>query len=294
MVFTDRSDLYAAVHEDGLNRVVRHIMLQRPSLFNYATPFFAQNPELLCVPIKAAPEVFAAGNPLFTVQSPLPVLGAAQPVGLNYCVQFTDLQLDFHESSTFKLPPELGGKLPPQRLALRLKGCFGLGCLPDDYYTDLIPLEEVLAVAQAGKDQFSLSHVPERQPRDPIVPPVRRLTCFCLELFAVLHFEWGKIGTDDYLKVRLDGLEIVDLQPVEMENIIECYAEAVLRLGILPRLSIKIEKMVLDITALLRQQGLAVGQQISLQPAPVPAAVPNNPAVEDDQLKVFVNLVVTP
>lgn len=293
MVFTDRSDLYAAVHEEGLNRVVRHIMWQRPSLFNYATPFLAQHPDLLCVPIVAAPEVFAAGNPLVTVQPPLPVLAAAQPVGLNYCVQFTDLEIDFHDSDTIKLPPELG-ELPPQRFALRLKGCFGLGCLPDGYYADLIPLEEVFAVAQAGKDIFSRSHVAERQPRDPIIPPVRKLTCFCLELFAVLHFEWGKIGADDYLKVRLDGLEIVDLRPVEMENIIECYAEAVLRLGILPRLSIKIEKMVLDITSVMRQQGIAVGQQISLQPAPVPAAVPNNPAVEDDQLKAFVNLVVTP
>lgn len=293
MVFTDRSDLYAAVHEDGLNRVVRHIMLQRPSLFNYATPFFIQNPDMLCVPIKAAPEVFAAGNPLFAVLNPLPVLAAAQPIGLNYCVQFTNAEIDFHDSDTIKLPPELGA-LPAQRLALRLKGCFGLGCLPEGYYADLILLEETIAAAQGGKRDFSLSHMVERQPRDPIVPPVRRLTCFCLELFAVLHFEWGKIGLDDYLKVRLDGLEIVDLQPVEMENIIECYAEAVLRLGILPRLSIKIEKMVLDITSLLRQRGIAVGQQISLQPAPVPAAVPNNPAVEDDQLKVFVNLVVTP
>jgi len=293
MAFTDRSDLYAAVHEDGLNRVVRHLMRQRPSLFNYATPFLAQHVDLLCVPIVAAPEVFAAGNPLVTVQNPLPVLAAAQPIGLNYCIQFTDAEIDFHDSDTIKLPPELG-TLPPQRLALRLKGCFGLACLPEDYYADLVRLEEAVAVAQGGKRDFSLSHVQERQPRDPIIPPVRKLTCFCLELFAVLHFEWDKIGLDDYLKVRLDGLEIVDLKPVEMENIIECYAEAVLRLGILPRLSIKIEKMVLDITALMRQQGIAVGQQISLQPAPVPAAVPNNPAVEDDQLKVFVNLVVTP
>jgi hypothetical protein len=68
----------------------------------------------------------------------------------------------------------------------------------------------------------------------------------------------------------------------------------VLRLGILPRLSIKIEKMVLDITRLLRQQGLQAGQQISLAPAPVPAAVSHNPAVEDDQLKAFVNLVIQP
>ncbi len=293
MAFTDRSDLYAAVHEEGINRVVRHIMQQRPSLFNYATPFFLQNPGLLCVRIKAAPEVTAAGNPLFTVQTPLPVLAAAQPVGLNYCLQFTDLAIDFHDSDTIKLPPELG-TLPAQRLALYMKGCFGLGCLPEGYYADLIPLAEAVAVSRGDKPSFGLADIPARQERDPIVPPVRELTCFCLELYAVLHFEWGFIGQDEYLKVRLDGLEIVDLKPVEMENILECYAEAVLRLGILPRLSIRIEKMVLDITRLLRQQGLQAGQQISLAPAPVPAAVPHNPAVEDDQLKAFVNLVIQP
>jgi hypothetical protein len=35
--FTDNCDLYGAIHEDGINRVVRHIMRQRPSLFNYGT-----------------------------------------------------------------------------------------------------------------------------------------------------------------------------------------------------------------------------------------------------------------
>jgi hypothetical protein len=78
-----------------------------------------------------------------------------------------------------------------------------------------------------------------------------------------------------------------------MEDMIECYIRAVLRLGILPRMSIAIEKMVLDITKMLQEQGLTIGETITLEPAPVPASVPNNPAVEDDQLKVFINLVIT-
>ena len=66
-----------------------------------------------------------------------------------------------------------------------------------------------------------------------------------------------------------------------------------LRLGILPRLIVPMEKMILDVTALLQEQGMAIGQQVTLQPSAVPGDVPNNPAVEQDQLKVFVTLTVT-
>ena len=69
MAFTDHSDLFGAVHEAGINLVVRHIMRQRPSLFNYATAFFLQRPDLLCNRIEAIPDVVKAGNPLFSLES---------------------------------------------------------------------------------------------------------------------------------------------------------------------------------------------------------------------------------
>jgi hypothetical protein len=39
---------------------------------------------------------------------------------------------------------------------------------------------------------------------------------------------------------------------------------------------------------------VTLGKQVTLEPSAVPADVPNNPAVEEDQLKVFVKLVVAP
>ena len=42
MAFTDRSDLFAAVHENGINATIGHLMWQRPSLFNYATLIFTR------------------------------------------------------------------------------------------------------------------------------------------------------------------------------------------------------------------------------------------------------------
>ncbi|GBD09471.1 hypothetical protein HRbin22_01725 [Candidatus Thermoflexus japonica] len=274
--------------------MIRHVMRQRPSLFNYATAFFSNHPKLFCVPIEVAPEVKTAGNPLFTEQNPLPVFGAPSPIGLNWCLQLTDVRIDLHPGNAVGLPPELGA-LAAQHLAIQMRGCFGLDCPSEDLIRDLLPAVEVLATA-SGQQDSPHTVVPARgtSPRTPVVLPTRRLSCFCLELFAVAHFEWGAIGAPDsqWLKLRLDGLEVVDLKPAGMEDLVECYVRTVLRLGLLPRLSQPIESMILNLTDLLRKQGMAIGQRITLQPTPTPVDVPNNPAVESDQLMAFIKLVV--
>jgi hypothetical protein len=339
MAFTDHSDLFGAVHEEAINFIVRHIMRQRPSLFNYATAFFHQRPDLFCVRIEAAKSVTDAGNPLFTEQAPLPVMGSPFPIGLNFCVQLTDFQIDFHPGNVFQLPPQLG-TLGPQQYALRLRACVGLDCPPAALLDQLVPAlesfvvaEQLLAVGETEEDQRKersrlgaaasrmmaaagarpgessasramLAVSPVRvsgeidrvklPPRDILVLPTRELLCFCLELFAVGYFEWGLVqGSDQqWLKPRLRGLEIVDLQPNTMENMIECYLITLLRLGVLPRMIVPMEKMVLDITKELREKGIELGKEVKLMPSAVPGDVPNNPAIEDDQIKAFIKLTV--
>jgi hypothetical protein len=301
MAFTDHCDLFGSVHDDGINLVVRHIMRQRPSLFNYATPVFHERPELFCEKIEPAQTVLDAGNPLFTEQEPLPILGTPVPIGINFCVQLTDAEIDFHPGNAINLPPQLR-PLPAQRFALRMRACAGLDCPSEDVIAGLLPGIERIVFAQqqvaAPTPGFTAGMVPPAdfgRKRDVIVLPTRKLLCFCLELFAVGHFEWGPVtgSQQQWLKPRLDGIEIVDLQPTPMENAIECYATTMLRLGILPRLMVPMEKMIVDITAMLETQGLQIGQQITLQPAAVPADVPNNPAIEENQLKAFIKLTVT-
>jgi hypothetical protein len=366
MAFTDRCDIFGAVHEEGINRVVRHLMRQRPSLFNYATAVFRSRPELFCARIDAAQSVIDAGNPLFTEQKPLPVLGAPAPLGLNFCLQLTDAQIDFHPGNVITLPGELGA-LAAQRFALRMQACFGVDCPPKEVIDQYLPEMERLAIQKkllvigdikeqkrvrraerkllaravtlgpvaergilpGGREGFAVApRLPGLRPPivgggpviGPIRPfpgdvrpprgdwvldptpdrglsdvlPTRTLTCFCLQVFAVGHFEWGTVVNSDqpWLKPRLDGIEIVDLQPTPMENAIECFISTTLRLGIFPRLIVPMEKLIFDITAMLREQGLELGDQISLQPSAVPTDVPNNPAIEQDQLKAFIKLVV--
>jgi hypothetical protein len=299
MAFTDNCDLFGSVHEDAINLVVLHLMRQRPSLFNYATPLFHSLPHLFCVPIRPAQAVIDAGNPLFTEQDPLPVFGAPFPIGINFCVQITKAQIDFHPGNAIQLPPELA-PLPQQRFALRAQACAGIGCPPAGVVADILPEVERTLVEQqklaVGKIKEHDRPRPPRPPRDPVVLPTRELICVCLDVYAVGHFEWGSVpgSGQRWLKAKLDGLEIVDLKPDKLEAAIECYVATVLRLGILPRVMVPMEKMVFDITKQAAKWGLTLGKQVTLEPSAVPADVPNNPAVEDDQLKAFVKLVVTP
>lgn len=344
MAFTDHSSLFGSVHEEGINLIVRHVMRQRPSLFNYATPIFHERPELFCEKIDVAQTVLDAGNPIFTEQEPLPILGTPVPIGINFCVQLTDLEVDFHPNNVVDLPEEVS--MPEQRFVLRAQACAGLDCPPDDLINQLVPIIERILVSQqiesgeieqgdekkarlaagagtttswsgAGatarpalmqtSPPYGLSTTAPTgimrgmvgtsiaRPRETFVLPTRELLCFCLEVFVSGHFEWGSVAgsKQQWLKPRVDKVEIVDIAPVPMENAIECYVMTMLRLGILPRLMVPMEKLILDITAMLQQQGLTVGQQITLQPAAVPGDVPNNPAVEEDQIKAFINLSVT-
>jgi len=134
-------------------------------------------------------------------------------------------------------------------------------------------------------------------PTDGQPVPSANVICSCLDVFGVGHFEWGAVAgfPGQFLKTRLDNLEIVDLvtnPPSNLEDMLECYLRTVLRLGVLPRLIVPMQNLVLDITRMLQNNGTAIGQHVTLVPAPVSASVPNNPAVENDQLKVFFNLKV--
>lgn len=292
MAFTDHSDLYGAVHEEGINQVVRHLMRLRPSLFNYGTEFVARNPHLLCHQIETDPMVLARNNPLLTIEAPLPVLGTNGLINLNYCVQLTDARIDFHRSNVIDLPPEIA-EMPPQHFVLTAQACVGLGC-PDPRLTqllerametvfDIITVEGLLAGQTPDfSDVGTTTHVPNRDKPtfNPITVPVDRLKCFCLSVYALCHIETRKVGNQFIFSPKLDKLEIVDLRPQEMEDMIECYVSQVIRLGLLPRIRIALEKIVFDQLKIVN---------IGVKPA---AGVPNNPAIEDDQLKVFVDMEV--
>ncbi len=293
MAFTDKSDIYVAVHENGVNQVVRQIMSQRPSLFNYGTAIFRANPELLCERIAAAPAVLARGNPLITVEDALPIIGSNGAYGLNFCVQFTKLEIDFFPGNVVTLPPELGRSLARQAFAAHAQVCGGIGCPPKDVFRDLqrersrlevydpnrIAVAEREKEARGGREQPPVAKLP------PLALPIGELQCFCLDLYVVGHIETAYMGGQYVLAGKVDGIEIVDIEPKGLENSIECYINALVQMVVVPKAHIAISKLTADVMNTIA---------VSLSPTPAPARVPNNPALEDDQVKVFIDLTAGP
>jgi hypothetical protein len=277
MALTDNSDVFGAVHEDGINLIAQHITRQRPSLFNYGTRFFQLRPERLCHKIDAHPEVVRRGNPLITVEDPLPIPGTNGAYGLDFCVQLTKLMLDFHPGNAIALPPELA-PLGRQHLAFMVEACAGILC-PDRKVVDAAG-DDVADQTPPRKDDKE-QRDPRETPKFPPRPlPGGEMHCFCLGVFAVAHVERLVASGREFIVVRLDGLEIVDIKPDGLENALECYVSTIIRLAVLPKLRIALDTLVMDLGEFL---------SLSIGPTPISAAVPNNPAIEDDQLKVFAN-----
>jgi hypothetical protein len=279
MAFTDNSDLFASFHEDGFNRLLFHVMQQRPSLFNYATATILQNPQFLCEVIESHPVVIKRGNPTITLEQPLPIVGSN--FGLDFAAQIREVKIDFHPEDEFPLPSELA-PLQPQQLGIKLRFCVGLGCPPDEIVDRYIPPPPD---PNSRPDPFTGIAGAAPAADEPLRPlPFRRLLCFCLDVYATggvaIKSYWGK----PWLEPFLTGVEIVDVSPQNLEQSLECYIKLLLKLVILPKLRILLEFLPFNILQLAT---------VTLKPTPESAQVPNNPAIEEDQLKAFINVEIT-
>ncbi len=287
MALTINSDFYVAIQDAGINRVVKHVMQQRPSIFNYGTLAVFRNPELLCEKIDVANEVLQAGNPLITVLDPLPVIGTN--LGLNYCVQLTKGEIDFHPGDIISLPPELN-PLANQRLSIHFQVCAGMGCptgripLPGKFTTSVLTAARLSAsrvspssnIPLPGKGEVGLPN------NEVVVVPTSKLECFCLDLFATAEAKITGAAGNQTILPTIDGIEIVDLKPEGLENSIECYALLALNKGIIPPLATSMSTLAFGIINLPENMG---NLQVSGS-----TTVPNNPAIEQNQLKAFINL----
>jgi hypothetical protein len=276
MAYTDHCDLYASVDEAGLNLIARHIMRQRPSLFNYATAFIALHPSLACKKIDASPDIATYNNPLFTIETELPIFGAnAPPVSLNYCAQLTKALVDFHPGNTITLPAEMNPPLAKQHFALQAQVCAGLDC----------------AEAQVNE-------IPPDPPNDgtpwrpppketPIVPTGRKLDCFCLDLFGIGAAKIEYLLGYPTLVVDVDAVDVPEIAPKGLKEAVNCYALDTVRLVLRERLNFPLVKTFFFNLAFLSLPTITVA------PAPNPP-IPNNPAIENNQLKVFIDFTVGP
>ena len=252
------------------------------------------------------------GGPLFTVEPQLPVLGAPRPLGLDWCLQLTNVSIDLYPGHTLTLPPELD-PIGSQQFALHLRACFGLAC-PDDRVVENLTAEMEAAVAASvlpgqpttgpatgprlAGSAFSPRRGPVRTCRGGQPVPSTNVLCSLPgRCSASGTSRAGAVGSvpQQFLKMRLDSLEIVDLvtnPPSNLEDIARVLPAA----SAPPRRAAAAHRA--HAVAGPGHHPDAPGQRHLHRPARHAgpgghaADVPDNPAVEDDQLKVFFNLKV--
>jgi hypothetical protein len=253
MKFTQYSEIYVAVQDAGVNRILNHIMAQRPSLFNYGSILPATNPRPICREIHTVPQVVQANNPLISRTDPLPIIRT--PITLDYIIQLTRGTIDFFPGSAFSLPPELDPPLKEQQFAVNFKVCTSLICQP---------WNSILPFASSGKKEEG------------------DIDCFCLNLFATGGFGIAGIPGKQNISMNISGIEIPELNLESLEKMIGCYALLTLNQGIFPQIMDAISALAFNAINLPKSMGSLI---ISAS-----ATAPHNPAVEDSQLKVFANL----
>jgi hypothetical protein len=113
-----------------------------------------------------------------------------------------------------------------------------------------------------------------------------RLNCFCLEVYVVARFTRAFLAGKERILGKVDAVEIVDIRPEALEANIECYLKTAVTLVLRQKLAIPLATFFVDFP--LFNMGT-----VSLFPTPNPP-VPSNPAVEEDQLKAFVSMSVSP
>lgn len=286
MPLTQHCDVFASASEAMVATIIGNVSRQRPSLFNYGTQSFVLDPGLMCQAIDVSPGL-PPGQPLVSLQAPIPVPGTGGAFAVEYCAQLTKLELDLHPGNAITLPPELA-PLREQSLALHAQVCASIACPSKDLlrrysyaHADRYRMIDPIATLR-GRDKGRAA-LPEGKPT--VLPPGRGNNhCFCVDLFVTAQLERlsGPLGPT--LGLTLDGLEIVDIKPDGLEGSLECLLSTTVSLGLLPRLRIALQDIVLS---------LGVYGNLTIGLTPTSGAVPFNPSIDKDRVSVLVDVVLS-
>ena len=275
------ADLYGAITDKAVNTLIRILMTFRPSLFNYAAPIWnvvadtsgkpigVREQFLSCRPVALPPGSDPATTPRFTRVDYLPAPGLGIKLLLPWCIQVTDIEVDFQPRNIVTLPPEIP-TLPPQSFVLRVRVAFGLACPTAELINGLLNYSQSYLTSAKYRPNLPLN-----------VLPVTALRCFSLDGFGVCTLERQVVGSppSETVGVALGQLEIVDLGPAGLEDVMECYLTTLVRVVVQPQLALALQRAVSN----------ALGMVSTVKPRFAPG-LPHNPAVEHNELRVWVDV----
>lgn len=164
------ADLYGAITDDAVNRIINFLYARAPYLFNYVAPSVKLQTDdagnvtgfvdhwLTCSEVAPAPP---PGVPRYRRIPPLPLPGVAMK--LRCSIQLIDLNIDFHPSDAVALPAEMAPPLADQRFAIQGMVQFGLACVPASavktpgirFYTHDIPVTRLPVLPVASLHYFT-------------------------------------------------------------------------------------------------------------------------------------------
>lgn len=199
MSFTDGEDVFVAIHEDGLNDLLLRFFTARPRYLNYGSSAFVSSTSVSATRIDA-------------------IAFPGIPGGIHWAVHLEIPRVDVHPQSA-GLPPELE-PLGAQRVSLATKvelcvDCGGRERKPDDEGRD-----------GDGKEH---DHDHGERPGGGNLKPV----CAGLEVFAIARVERTTMsGGAPAVRLIVDAIELVDIEPNALESVIECLLLKIIRAAI--------------------------------------------------------------
>jgi hypothetical protein len=227
MSLTQAEQVFASIHEDALNDVLTAFCTDRPRLLVYGSPSF--------VPATTVSE---------TAMPAIPFPGV--PGGIQWRVRLSIPRVDLFPQ-TFLLPPQLALGQGQFSAEIALELC--LDCRR-------LKIDPRPPRPKHGKD--------DRPPQDDKRHPISELTCCKLDVYAVGHLQHVLAATgEDAIVLAVDGVEIVDIAPDEVEAVLECLVFMILQ-AVLAEIRLPLRAL----RAGAFQLSLTVG-----------------PLIEDDQLK---------
>ena len=280
------ADIYGAITDSAINRAIKFLMIWRPALFNFVAPsqyaVFDGNGYLtgieerwvVCTRVKWPPGVDHNTFPRYTRRPPLKMPGVVGG-GIPYCVQITDAKIDFHPSNTIVLPLELSPPLEDQHFAVWVDVSCGVGCPADSL------IDYLLDVHFYTHSKF----VTTPDLINKMTLDVKSLICFSLELFATGNlYVKTQPGPNNppvtEIRVAVSGVEVKNIRPNGLEDAVECYIRMAIRAYVLPQLVLALEPIIVK----------ALG--VTFTPT-LTSGLPNNPAIEQNELRVWLDVDVT-
>ncbi len=228
MSLTQAENVFASINEDALNDVLTAFCTDRPRYLVYGSPSFV-------------PATTVAETTMPAIAFP------GVPGGIQWRVRLTIPRVDLFQQTT-PLPPELSLSPGQFSLSLRVELCVECRRLR----IDPRPPRDKFGEGQPGAGNDG------RQSRgEPI--------CCRLDVFAVGHLELVMTSSgEEAVTFAVDGIEIVDITPNELESVIECVLFMIL------------QAVLADIRLPLRALRAGAFQLVLIQ----------GPLIEDNQIKV--------